>query len=73
MAKLQNGEMPPYMGASIPETAKVMTYMWALMPLTRAIDTLVITLSDPNCEIGKILHKMNQDKRHYDGIIEWRV
>lgn len=73
MAKLLNGEMPPYMGASIPETAKVMTYMWALMPLTRAIDTLVITLSDPNCEIGKILHKMSQDKRHYDGIIEWRV
>ena len=73
MAKMQNGEMPPYMGASISETAKVMTYMWALMPLTRAIDTLVITLSDPNCEIGKILHKMGQDKRHYDGVIEWRV
>ena len=65
--------MPCYMGASIAETAKVMTYMWALMPLTRAIDTLVITLSDPNCEIGKILQKMSQNKRHYDGIIEWRV
>lgn len=73
VSKLQNGEMPCYMGASIPETANIMTYMWALMPLTRAIDTLVITLSDPNCGIGKILHKMNQDKRHYDGIIEWRI
>ncbi len=73
VSKLQNGEMPCYMGASIAETAKVMTYMWALMPLTRAIDTLVITLSEPNCEIGKILQKMSRDKRHYDGIIEWRI
>lgn len=73
VSKMQKGEMPCYMGGGIHETAMVMTYMWALMPLTRAIDTLVITLSDPNCEIGRILQKMSQDKRHYDGIIEWRI
>ena len=73
MSKLQNGEMKPFLGAGIPQTAKLMTYMWALMPLTRAIDTLVITLSEPNSEIGKLLYKMNLDKRHYDGIIEWRI
>lgn len=73
MSKLQSGEMAGFLGASISATAKVMTYMWALMPLTRAIDTLVITLSDPESEIGKLLHKMSQNKRHYDDIIEWRL
>ena len=73
LSKLQSGEMASFQGAGIPETAKLMTYMWSLMPLTRAIDTLVITLRDPNSEIGNLLHKMNQDRRHYDGIIEWRI
>ncbi len=73
VSKLKKGEMPCYKGAGIFETAMVMTYMWALMPLTRAIDTLVITLKDPNCEVGNILQKMSRDKRHYDGIIEWRI
>ncbi len=71
--KILNGEMKPFVGAGISGTAKVMTYLWALMPLTRPIDTLVITLRDPESEIGKLLHKMNLDKRHYDGIIEWRI
>ena len=65
--------MKPFMGASILGTAKVLTYLWALMPLTRAIDTLVITLKDPNSEVGQIIKKMHDDKRHYDGIIEWRI
>lgn len=71
--KIQNGEMQPFMGSSIEGTAQVLTYLWALMPLTRPIDTLVITLSEPNSEIGKLLKKMHDDKRHYDGIIEWRI
>lgn len=71
--KLQNGEMKPYLGAGIDDTAKVMTYLWALMPLTRPIDTLVITLRDPSSEIGKLLSKMNKDRKHYDGIIDWRI
>ena len=43
------------------------------MPLTRPIDTLVITLRNPNSEVGQLLHKMHEDKRHFDGIIEWRI
>lgn len=73
VSKLHNKEMTPFQGAGIPGTARVMTYMWALMPLTRAVDTLVITLRDPNSEIGNLLHEMSQNRRHYDGIIEWRV
>ena len=71
--KIKSGEMRPFMGSSTEGTAKVMTYLWALMPLTRPIDTLVITLSDPNSEIGKVIRKMHDDKRHFDGIIEWRI
>ena len=33
-------------------------YLWSLMPLTRPIDTLVITLKDPNSEVGKILKRI---------------
>ena len=29
--------------------------LWSLIPLTRAIDTLIITLSDPKSKIGKII------------------
>ena len=33
-------------------------FNWLLMPLTRAIDTLCITLQDPNSLIGKLLHRV---------------
>lgn len=71
--KLEKGEIPPFLGSSVEETVKKMTYLWALMPLTRPIDTLVITLKDPNSEIGRLLYNMHNDKRHYDGIIDWRI
>lgn len=71
--KIINGEMQPFLGAGVTGTAKVMTYLWALMPLTRPIDTLVITLHNPNSEVGQLIQKMHNNKRHYDGIIEWRI
>lgn len=71
--KIGSGEMKPFAGSSIKGTAKIMTYLWAIMPLTRPIDTLVITLKNPDSEIGQLLHKMSCDKRHYDGIIDWRI
>lgn len=33
--------------------------LWTLMPLTRPIDTLVITLKDPSSEIGKLLKSIS--------------
>ena len=43
---------------------KKKVYEWALMPLTRPIDTLVIMLKDPNSEVGKVL--LNLAKRYSD-------
>ena len=36
-------------------------YLWSLMPLTRPIDTLVITLKDPNSEVGQTLKKIAEN------------
>ena len=44
-------------------------YKWVLMPLTRAIDTLVITLNNQDSEVGKILYELSQK---YD-FIEWHL
>lgn len=51
------------------ETAKKYAALWSLMPLTRAIDTLIITLKDENSEIGKALKSIaekNQDYVHWE-------
>lgn len=44
-------------------------YLWALMPLTRPIDTLVITLKDKDSEIGVLLKQLSDT---YD-FIEWKI
>ena len=43
-------------------------FLWALMPLTRPIDTLVITLSNTDSEVGKMLKKLADT---YPDFIEW--
>ena len=43
-------------------------YMWSLIPLTRAIDTLVITLKDPNSPIGLKLFELHKENPDF---IEW--
>lgn len=37
-------------------------YKWSLIPLTRPVDTLVITLHNPNSEIGKVLKEMSENE-----------
>lgn len=44
-------------------------YMWILMPLTRAIDTLVITIREEKSEIGQLLYELS---KMYD-FVEWRI
>jgi hypothetical protein len=41
---------------------KQYVYKWSLMPLTRPINTLVITLHDPNSEVGKVLKEMSENE-----------
>lgn len=43
-------------------------YMWSLIPLTRAIDTLVITIKDTKSEISKKLYELYERNKEF---IEW--
>ncbi|WP_084625551.1 AAA family ATPase [Salinimicrobium xinjiangense] len=53
---------------SIEEKRRRFVYLWALIPLTRAIDTLVITLSNPNGYIGKVLREVYEENPDF---VEW--
>jgi hypothetical protein len=43
-------------------------YLWSVIPMTRAIDTLVITLKDPNSHIGKILKEIHNENPDF---VKW--
>jgi hypothetical protein len=43
--------------------------LWSLMPLTRAVDTLVIGLKNPQSEIGKILWRVAQTR----DFVKWAI
>jgi hypothetical protein len=43
-------------------------YLWSLIPLTRAIDTLVITLNDVNSKVGRSLRKVYEKNPDF---IQW--
>lgn len=45
-------------------------YMWSLIPLTRAIDTLVITIKDKNSDIAKNLYELYKENLEF---VEWKV
>ncbi|MDI9637439.1 AAA family ATPase [Kamptonema cortianum] len=56
--KLQTWERPPedQMSMEADEDRRVSdAYRWCMMPLTRAIDTTVITLTDANSEFSKLI------------------
>ena len=46
------------------------TMLWSLMPLTRPVDTLIITLSDPHSKIGKTLKELSET---YCDFMEWNI
>jgi len=58
-----------YQGFDINEGIKKYVYTWALMPMTRPVDRLVITLKDPNSEIGIILKNLSKS---FD-FIKWNI
>jgi len=43
-------------------------FLWSLMPLTRAIDTLVITIKEKESETAKILRSLSED---LSDIVKW--
>lgn len=52
-----------------PTLARLRTIQWTIMPLTRAIDTLVLCVNDPDSEVTKILRRLYGN---YSDIIEWK-
>ena len=58
-----------YPGLSIDEGIKKYVYTWVLMPLTRPVDRLVITLKDPESEIGRVLKELSES---YE-FVEWHI
>ncbi len=47
------------------ERLRKFLYNWAMIPLTRAIDTLIIALKDPDSGIGKTLKEIAEQHRDY--------
>ena len=52
------------------EQLRKYVYKWALMPLTRPIDTLVITLRNPDSEIGKLIKKVAESCKDF---VDYRI
>jgi hypothetical protein len=50
------------------EKREKFAYLWALIPLTRAIDTLLITLKDRNSEFSKKLYELYQENKDF---VDW--
>lgn len=67
--KKEQFEPDPHIFASQAEQLKDYLWMWTMLPFTRAIDTLVITLEDPNSETGQFLKHiadLNEDIVHWE-------
>lgn len=60
-----DGEVNSLLLESPEERKKKYLYNWAMIPLTRAIDTLVITLKNPQSEMGNFLKKVADDCKDY--------
>ena len=58
-----------YQGFDVEQAVKKFVYLWTLMPLTRAVDRLIITLKDPNSEIGIILKNLSKSFDY----IKWNI
>lgn len=60
----------PVYKASEDEQLDDYLWMWTMLPFTRAIDTLVITLKDPNSETGQFLKRIAD---MYKDIVSWEI
>ena len=51
-----------------PETRDSFAYRWSMIPMTRAVDTLVITLNNPNGAYGKLFRSIAAKNPDF---VEW--
>lgn len=64
-AEYIDGEVNSLLLESPEERKKKYLYNWAMIPLTRAIDTLVITLRNPQSKMGSFIKKVVDDCEDY--------
>ena len=57
----QDGSVNTLMLESPNERKKKYLYNWAMIPLTRAIDTIVITVKDPTSETARLLKEISEE------------
>jgi hypothetical protein len=50
------------------ETRDTFAHRWSMIPMTRAVDTLVITLRDAYSEVAEVLRKLSRDNSSF---VEW--
>lgn len=60
-AEYQDGAVNMLMLESPEERKRKYLYNWAMIPLTRAIDTLVITIKDPASKTAKLLREIAEE------------
>jgi hypothetical protein len=50
------------------ETKDTFAYRWSMIPMTRAVDMLVITLRDASSEVAEVLRTLSGDNPSF---VEW--
>jgi hypothetical protein len=58
------------LGLDREQAKKRSVYLWSLMPLTRPIDTLIITIKDQNSEVGMMLKQLSDA---FPDFVEWNL
>ena len=53
---------------SVEEKRNRFVYLWALIPMTRAIDTLIITLKNKDCHIAEVMRELYEKNPDF---VEW--
>lgn len=60
-SEYQDGSVDALMLESPKERKKKYLYNWAMIPLTRAIDTIIITIKDPTTETTRLLKEISEE------------
>jgi hypothetical protein len=68
---LQRVKYPNLNPADPPVDPEIVAKRWLLIPLTRAVQTLIITLRDPDSVVAQLLHAACEDPALPRGTVEW--
>lgn len=60
-AEYQDGSVDALMLESQEERKQKYLYNWAMIPLTRAIDTIIITIKDPTSETARVFKQISEE------------